>query len=117
MNAKQQLGKIGENLASEYLEKQGYLILERNFACRRGEIDIIAKDEKEFVFVEVKTRKSLKFGYPAEAVTNIKRKHMQKAAQYYLYKNKLNGRYVRFDVIEIYWSKHGYRINQIKQIL
>ena len=86
MNAKQQLGKIGENLASEYLEKQGYLILERNFACRQGEIDIIAKDEKEFVFVEVKTRKSLKFGYPAEAVTNIKRKHMQKAAQYYLYK-------------------------------
>ena len=69
------------------------------------------------MFVEVKTRKSLKFGYPAEAVTNIKRKHMQKAAQYYLYKNKLNGRYVRFDVIEIYWSKHGYRINQIKQIL
>ena len=65
MNAKQQLGKIGENLASEYLEKQGYLILERNFACRQGEIDIIAKDEKEFVFVEVKTRKSLKFGYPA----------------------------------------------------
>ena len=58
MNAKQQLGKIGENLASEYLEKQGYLILERNFACRQGEIDIIAKDEKEFVFVEVKTRKS-----------------------------------------------------------
>lgn len=80
MNAKQQLGKIGENLASEYLEKQGYLILERNFACRQGEIDIIAKDEKEFVFVEVKTRRSLKFGYPAEAVTNIKRKHMQKAA-------------------------------------
>lgn len=117
MNAKQQLGKIGENLASEYLEKQGYLILERNFACRQGEIDIIAKDEKEFVFVEVKTRRSLKFGYPAEAVTNIKRKHMQKAAQHYLYKNKLNGRYVRFDVIEIYWSKHGYRINQIKQIL
>ena len=117
MNAKQQLGKIGENLASEYLEKQGYLILERNFACRQGEIDIIAKDEKEFVFVEVKTRKSLKFGYPAEAVTNIKRKHMQKVAQDYLYKNKLNGRYVRFDVIEIYWSKRGYRINQIKQIL
>ncbi len=117
MNEKQQLGKIGENIASEYLKKKGYLILERNFACRQGEIDIIAKDEKEFVFVEVKTRRNLKFGYPAEAVTNIKQKHMQKTAQYYLYKNKLNGRYVRFDVIEIYWSKHEYRINQIKQIL
>ena len=47
MNEKQQLGKIGENIASEYLKKKGYLILERNFACRQGEIDIIAKDEKE----------------------------------------------------------------------
>ena len=53
MNEKQQLGKIGENIASEYLEKKGYLILERNFACRQGEIDIIAKDEKEFVLVRI----------------------------------------------------------------
>ena len=117
MYINQKLGKLGEDIISNYIQKQGYKILERNFECSQGEIDIIAKDEKEFVFVEVKTRKSLKFGYPAEAVTNIKRKHMQKAAQYYLYKNKLNGRYVRFDVIEIYWSKRGYRINQIKQIL
>ena len=58
MNAKQQLGRIGENLASEYLEKQGYLILERNFACRQGEIDIIAREKDEIVFVEVKTRSS-----------------------------------------------------------
>ena len=117
MYKNQVLGKQGENIATHYLIQNNYKILERNFNCYFGEIDIIAKDEKEFVFVEVKTRKSLKFGYPAEAVTNIKRKHMQKAAQYYLYKNKLNGRYVRFDVIEIYWSKRGYRINQIKQIL
>ena len=117
MNAKQQLGRIGENIASEYLEKQGYLILERNFACRQGEIDIIAKDEKEFVFVEVKTRRSLKFGYPAEAVTDIKQKHMKRAAQYYLYKNKLNGRYVRFDVIEIIIKNGKCKINHMEGII
>ena len=117
MNAKQQLGRIGENIASEYLKKKGYLILERNFACRQGEIDIIAKDEKEFVFVEVKTRRNLKFGYPAEAVTNIKQKHIQKTAQYYLYKNKLDSRYVRFDVIEIIIKNGKCKINHMEGII
>ena len=88
MHQKQELGRNGENIASKVLENKNYKILERNFRCRQGEIDIIAYDEatKEIVFVEVKTRSNLCFGKPREAVDNQKKKQLYKAAKYYLYK-------------------------------
>lgn len=66
------LGRAGEDLAAAYLEGRGMTIVERNFRCPRGEIDIIARDGDELVFVEVKTRRSLRLGSPLEAITPVK---------------------------------------------
>ena len=77
-------GKIGEDAVEKYLKNNGYEILERNFHSRWGEIDIIAKKEKCIVFVEVKTRKSVKYGTPAEFVTGTKIKKIIKTAVLYL---------------------------------
>lgn len=114
---KQEIGKEGENIATKYLESRNYKIIERNFMCRQGEIDIIALDKDELVFIEVKTRTSVQYGAPVEAVTNIKQKHMKKAIEYYLYKNFIQDRCIRLDVIEIYLCKNKYRVNHIKQII
>lgn len=74
MNPKQVEGKVGEDAAAYYLHKEGYTIICRNFRCMQGEIDIIAKDEKNLVFVEVKTRTSTKYGEAKEAVRRRKTK-------------------------------------------
>lgn len=79
-----ELGKIGEEFAANLLELQGYRILERNFRCRMGEIDLIAEKDGEISFVEVKTRRSARFGRPAEAVSPEKQRRMRKAAEFYL---------------------------------
>ena len=117
MYQRHELGKVGESLAVDYLIKQNYQIIERNFRCKRGEIDIIAKDKKELIFVEVKTRASKKYGKPAEAVTKQKKKHIYKAAEYYLAIHKKLYEYVRIDVIEVYEYKNAYYIHHIKQAM
>ena len=117
MSYKKQTGKIGEDLACIYLENKGYKIIERNFLCRQGEIDIIAQDKNEKVFIEVKTRTNTNYGYPVDAVTNKKQKHMVKATEYYIYKNFIKDEYIRLDVIEVYLYEGTYKINHIKQIM
>ena len=82
-------GRLGEDLAIKHLQENGYKIIQRNFECRQGEIDIIAKDKEEIVIIEVKTRKCLEYGKPAEAVDEKKQKHIYKAAEYYLYIKRL----------------------------
>lgn len=119
MYIKQEIGKLGEDLATKYLEQQGYKVIERNFECRQGEIDIIAIDieKNELVFIEVKTRTNLKYGKPIEAVNQNKQKHLTKAVRYYLYSRHLENEFVRIDVIEIYLYNHKYKVNHIKQIM
>lgn len=117
MNQNYEIGVLGEKLASKYLQEIGYKIIDRNFICKQGEIDIIAQDKNEKVFIEVKTRTNLNYGYPIEAVTQVKQKHIEKATQYYLYKNFIKNEYVRIDVIEVYLYKNKYKINHIKQII
>lgn len=109
-------GRIGEELAINYLQRKGYKIIEKNFQCRQGEIDIIAKDKDEIVIIEVKTRKCLEYGKPAEAVNETKKKHIYKATEYYLYIKKLEKAYIRIDVIEVYIKENKYYINHIKNI-
>ena len=116
MYYKKQRGNSGEEIASAYLENLGYKILVKNFQCRQGEIDIIALDNDEFVFVEVKTRSNLCFGKPREAVDEGKQNHIYKTAKYYLYKHKLENSYVRFDAIEIYLKIDKYKLNHIKNV-
>lgn len=114
---KKEFGSIGEQIAVEYLVKNKYVVIKRNFYCRQGEIDIIAKDSEEIVFVEVKTRSNIKFGNPSEAVNYIKKIHMYRAAQYFLYKNGLLNSFIRFDVIEVLIENGRFRVNHIKQIM
>ncbi len=117
MYLKHEIGKIGEDLASKYLEAAGYIIIERNFLARQGEIDIIAKDKKELVFIEVKTRTSDIYGKPVEAVNTQKQKHLLNTIKYYLYSKHLENEFVRIDVIEVYFNNDTYKINHIKQII
>ena len=117
MYIRHEIGKVGEKIANDYLKKQGYVIIERNFEAKQGEIDIIAREEKELVFIEVKTRTNDKFGKPVEAVDVNKKKHLFKAIKYYLYSRNLENEYVRIDVIEVYLYEQSYRINHIKQII
>lgn len=117
MYIKQEIGKLGEDIAAHYLKQNGYTILDRNFECRQGEIDIIALDKKEVVFIEVKTRTSNKYGTPSEAVNKIKQKHMLQTIKYYLYIRNLSDEFVRIDVIEVYIKDNVYKVNHIKQAL
>ncbi len=110
-------GKIGEELACQYLQKNGYKIIEKNFEARQGEIDIIAMEQNELVFIEVKTRTNIKYGKPVESVDANKQKHLIKTVEYYLYVRKLENEFVRIDVIEIYLYNHKYKVNHIKQII
>ncbi|MFZ5844892.1 MAG: YraN family protein [Patescibacteria group bacterium] len=98
---KKSLGKIGENLACEYLRKHGYRILERNFQKRYGELDIVALDGKTLVFIEVKTRIGETFGKPEEAVTPWKLKEVIKTAQFYKMLHPELPDSLRIDVIGI----------------
>ena len=113
---KKELGNIGEEISTNYLEKCGYEVIERNYRCRQGEIDIIARDNDELVFIEVKTRSNLCFGRPREAVDGYKQNHIYKTARYYLYKNHLEKSYVRFDGIEIYLKKDKYKLKLLKNV-
>ncbi len=117
MYYKQEIGRMGENIATSYLEKKGYQIIERNFMARQGEIDIIAKDKEEIVFIEVKTRTNQQYGNPIDGVNTVKQKHLIQTVEYYLYKHHLENSFVRIDVIEVYLYPTIYRICHRKQII
>ncbi|GAH25429.1 unnamed protein product [marine sediment metagenome] len=93
------IGKYGEDLACKYLETKGYKIKERNFHTFLGEIDIISKYKGDIIFVEVKTRRSDKFGYPEEAINYNKQRKIIKNALCYLAKYNLWENNYCFDVI------------------
>ena len=112
-----EIGKIGEDLAAKYIQSLGYTIIERNFAAIQGEIDIVARDKEELVFIEVKTRTNTLYGRPIEAVNNPKKKHLISTVKYYLYSKHLENEFVRLDVIEVYINESTYKINHIKQII
>lgn len=98
------LGEKGEGLAAGFLRKQGYKIIEQNFKTRIGEIDIIADDHGTLVFAEVKTRESIEFGKPFEAVNYYKKRKIAKVAMLYL-KTLRDIPPCRFDVVSIYYDK------------
>lgn len=111
------LGNYGENIAVQFLEKSNYEIIERNFLCKQGEIDIIAKRKHEIVFIEVKTRTNKKYGKPREAVNFVKKEHIWNSAKYYLYINDLFYEYIRFDVIEVCLDNNKVCVNHLKNIM
>ncbi len=107
------LGKEGERLAALFLKKQGLVIVEHNFRTRSGEIDLIARDKKDLVFVEVKTRSGTDFGSALEAVGPRKCRQIVRVAQEYLLQNDGFDQPARFDVIGILIGD-SVRIDHIK---
>lgn len=101
------LGTWGEKTAKEYLQGQGYQILETNFRCREGEIDIIARDGEYLVFVEVRTRKGSEFGTPEESITTAKKKKLISLAFVYLQNHSNLPSLWRFDVVAIELNQEG----------
>ncbi|MDX1637490.1 MAG: YraN family protein [Balneolaceae bacterium] len=95
------IGEEGEDLAVSYLESKDYTILERNYFFEHAEVDIVAYDQKQIIFVEVKYRSDTTFGEPEDAVSQEKQENIFKAAEAWLYERKMDGSPVRFDVISI----------------
>ena len=102
-NGKLLLGKEGERIAELFLQKKGYKLVERNYRCSGGELDLIVLDRRVVVFVEVKTRTGSGFGTPFEAVESRKQQRMIRAAQYFLAEKGLQQRDARFDVVGVSW--------------
>ena len=101
MNEKQWFGRAGEDFAEAVLTLSGYHILQRNYRCRYGEIDMIAERDRELFFIEVKSRRNTVFGMPGEAVNEMKRQHMRRAAAFFLSEMKCRWDTYSFQVIEI----------------
>jgi len=108
------VGKAGEEAAVQYLLQRGYRILQRNYRCRFGEIDLIARDGGTLAFIEVKTRRSQRFGPAASAVTFEKQRHLIKASQMYMTQMKRAYELCRFDVVAVEIDAHGLHIELIK---
>lgn len=108
------LGKSGEELAVAYLVKLGYRILARNYRQKSGEIDIICLDGTDHVFIEVKTRQTVRYGHPLEAVTRHKQRQISRTALDYMARHDLLEAPVRFDVIAVTSAQGEPRITHIK---
>ena len=102
-SGKQLLGKEGERIAERFLLRKGYKLVERNYRCALGELDLVVLDRRVVVFVEVKTRTGHGFGTPFEAVEFRKQRKMIQAAQYFLAQKGLQQRDARFDVVGVSW--------------
>ena len=112
------LGSLGEDYAATWLAAQGWRVLERNWHCRYGELDIVAvDDESRIVFVEVKTRRATRFGTPQEAVTQTKQKNLRRAAVQWLLvpEHRARHRGVRFDVITVVIHGGQASVHHIKE--
>lgn len=112
----QSTGKLGEEIASSFLQKQGYKIIERNFQKKHGDIDIVALDGDTLVFVEVKTRKSKEFGGAAGAITPWKIKTLIRSAQLYKMLHPKLSEILRIDVVAIDYINGVPQVELIKNI-
>ncbi|HVN87042.1 MAG TPA: YraN family protein [Candidatus Binatia bacterium] len=101
---RQVLGAEGERMAEKLLRKRRYKILQRNYRCRSGEIDLIALDGTTIVFIEVKTRRREGFGSPLDAVDRRKQGQIVRAAKQFLAEQRLLDRDARFDVVGVWWE-------------
>ena len=103
-----ELGKWGERVATNYIEKLGLTVVDTNYRTRLGEIDIIAKRDLVYHFIEIKARRGMQHGLAREAVTKKKQKHIKRAAMLFLYdlnQKKRRWNEIYFDVIEVYLNE------------
>jgi putative endonuclease len=117
MAAKDALGKRGEDLAADYLRGAGLAIVERNWRCPLGEIDLVARDGNETVFVEVKTRAGLGYGHPLEAITATKLARLRRLAAAWCEAHPDHGGTIRIDAIGVIASKtDGVRVEHLRRV-
>ena len=114
-DSRRQLGAFGERVAKGHLERQGYKILETNFRCSVGEIDIVARDGDCLVFVEVRTRRGGEFGTPEESITLAKKAKLIEIAQYYIQEHQDSSSLWRIDIMAIEIGRGG-KISRIELI-
>lgn len=115
-NRKHVLGLYGEKVAGQYLQSLGYEILERNWRCSLGEIDLIARDHARYVFVEVKTRNGAGFGHPFEAITEIKLGRLRKLVSEWCRSRQLSGIDVRIDAVSVLVNRGKIELEHLKQV-
>ncbi|RBY82194.1 YraN family protein [Blastococcus sp. TF02A-26] len=101
MRTTTELGQRGERIAARYLTDRGLRLLDRNWRCREGELDIVARDGDAIVFCEVKTRREVGFGHPVEAVTSTKQRRLRLLAQRWLAAHDEHAPDLRFDVVGV----------------
>jgi putative endonuclease len=116
MGQKQILGKYGEDVAANFLLDRGYSILERNWRCEFGEIDLIAQHKNSLIFVEVKTRSGNGFGHPFEAITKSKVSRMRKLAASWLESHDCNESSLRLDAIAVLVQNGKVAVEHLKQV-
>jgi putative endonuclease len=114
-NTNQRVGKFGEGLAAEHLVDSGMRLVERNWRCPLGEIDIIARDGETIVFCEVKTRRGARYGTPAAAVGRVKQHRLRRLAAEWLRTTGIHAPHVRFDVVSVLPQRRGSpRVEHVK---
>lgn len=113
MTSKILQGRAGEDLACQYLQERGMILVERNYRCRCGELDLVMREGNQLVFVEVRYRRNIRYGVPAETITRSKQMRLTKAAARYLQHRRCRSS-CRFDVIAITSSKGGNTIHWIR---
>ena len=109
----QKMGKEGEDVAARYLSSLGFTILERNYKCRYGEIDIIALDRGILCFVEVKTRSRTDYGLPCQAVDWKKERHIRRCAYVYIKEHHMENLDKRIDIVEVLKRNGRFYIRRI----
>ena len=110
------LGRWGEDLAGRFLQDAGFQILETNYRCPRGEVDIVAQDMDEVVFVEVRTRRGAEFGTPEESVTSTKAQRLIATAEHYIQQRSDGGEISwRIDLVSIHLDRSG-RLEEINHL-
>lgn len=116
MTKNQSVGKYGEDRASEFLQRLGYQLIDRNWRCDVGEIDIVARDSDCLVFAEVKTRTRVGFGHPFEAITSAKMKKMRQLVGEWCRVHQISSVQVRLDAISVLISQGRIHIEHLKQV-
>jgi putative endonuclease len=110
------VGKTGENAARAYLEELGYSIIEVNYRCPLGEIDLVARDGKTIVLVEVRTKTSRAYGSPEESINAEKARRLRRLALYYLQSKRQNETPSRIDLLAVLLSKENLEVKSIRHI-
>ncbi|MFM5968326.1 MAG: YraN family protein [Micrococcales bacterium] len=115
-NPKHILGSYGEQVACDYLASQNYEVLDRNWRCSIGELDLVARDHETLVFVEVKTRNGRGFGHPFEAITDSKRTRLRQLSNAWLASNSGHPAKIRIDAISVLIEQGRVSIEHLKEV-